>query len=227
MIATEDIIGWDVVNWSRSLEFWESKLNIDYSDCYSLELGSENNGGISLWLALKGSKVVCSWYENVPNQAKLTHKKYGVAELITYEKIDARTIPYTEKFDIIVYKSMLGGIVGNGQLDVATNVIDNIYNALKPNGKLLFAENLSSTSIHKIMRARFGCGGKLWRYFTIPEIQSFHTRFSSFEYVPTGFLGCFGATEKQRRALATLDKKVFEKIIPQSWKYIITGIATK
>mgnify|MGYP002685623113 CR=1 FL=1 len=59
-----DIFEWDTENWSKALPFWESIPALNTSarlEC--LELGS-NRGGLSLWLASKGYKVLCTDYEN-------------------------------------------------------------------------------------------------------------------------------------------------------------------
>ena len=94
-----DIIGWDVNNWSKALNYWDNKLTIDYSDCYSLELGSGSNGGLSLWLALKGSNVICSGYKEVAEEVKNIHKKYGVSKLIKYQKPPINVYDAISKFE--------------------------------------------------------------------------------------------------------------------------------
>src|SRR5713101_1652160 len=120
MAIVEDIIGWDVVNWSQALTYWDSKADHSTGGSYALELGSaNNNGGLSLWLALKNCKVICSGYNGVSNEVAAIHKKHHVESLIEYARIDARSIPYKDTFDIICYKSMLGGIVAEGSMQTA------------------------------------------------------------------------------------------------------------
>jgi len=227
----KDILGWDIVNWSESIKYWEHFIcqkNID--NITALELGSGFNGGLSLWLALKGIKTTCSAYHpsyrNVLDKAKTIHLKHGVNDLIDYEEIDATNIPYTSKYDIICYKSMLGGIVRKDDLKTAENVVKQIYAALKPNGMLLFAENITSTVIHKILRKQHGSGRNNWRYFTIDELNLLHTDFKSFEYLTFGFLGCFGRGEKQRSILGRIDQTLFRNI-PENWNYVLAGVAIK
>jgi SAM-dependent methyltransferase len=221
-----DIIGWDVGNWLHALQYWESKITIDKDACRIAEVGCAF-GGLSLWFALKGYKVLCSDYKGVSNETKEIHKKYNVTEMMTYEDIDARSIPYENSFDIICYKSILGDIVRDGSFEVVRGVIASMKRALKPNGKLLFAENLSGTRLHQLLRQQYGSKRNRWRYFTIEEMKDLHADFSSFEFTTFGLTGCFGRNERQRKVFATIDQLLFERTIPHNWKYIIAGIATK
>ena len=229
----KDIIGWDIVNWSQSIQYWEKFIpqeNID--DILALELGSGFNGGLSLWLALKGIKTTCSGYHpnyaDASDEAKAIHHKYDVNDLIEYKNVDATNIPYKSEYDIICYKSMLGGIVREKSLETAKKVIDNIYEALKPGGMLFFAENISSTFAHKLLRKKFGAGKNRWRYFTIEELNILHRGFQSFEYRTFGFLGCFGLNEKQNAILGNLDKTISKlKVLPEKWNYILAGVTIK
>lgn len=69
--------------------------------------------------------------------------------LITYQDIDATQIPYENEFDIIVFKSIIGGIGRNDNKEIQQLVFNQIYKALKPGGQLLFAENLSASPLHR------------------------------------------------------------------------------
>jgi hypothetical protein len=55
----EDIIVWDIVNWSSFLPFCEQFLDSDPAGKQALEVGARG-GGLSLYLALKGYEVLCS-----------------------------------------------------------------------------------------------------------------------------------------------------------------------
>lgn len=223
----EDSVGWDVVNWSRALDYWESALDLNLADCRALELGCGDNGGVSLWLATKGCKVLCSGYRGVKDAARTVHRTYRVESLINYDTIDACAIPFREAFDLVCYKSVLGGIVRDGSLQVARDVIAQIMQALKPGGRLLFAENLASTKLHHALRQGLGAGKNRWRYFTIEELVELHADFTAFEYITFGFTGCLGRTERQRRLLGRLDSRLFDKVVPNRWHYVMAGIATK
>lgn len=192
----KDIIGWDVVNWSYALKYWEQNTTLELSDCFGLEVGSDY-GGLSTWLALKGSRVIYSDRWN-PTRGKgpFLHKKYGIFQLIEYKKVDVTNIQYNSFFDVIMFKSVLGGIVynsGKEQLEKASNdvfreelqrkAIKEIYKALKPGGEFFFAENLVGSQIHMFLRNKFRKSTLGWRYLTIEEIEDFSSIFSQFALV--------------------------------------------
>lgn len=220
-----DIIQWDVYSWQRALLYWEK--NVNWSQVATvLELGG-NNGGLSLWLALKGKKVICSDIVDVYKTAYPLHAKYGVSSLIQYEIIDATNIPYENYFDVIVFKSIIGGIGRNNNLEKQYKVFEQIHKALKNDGQLLFAENLIASPLHQQMRKRFIQWGTSWRYVSLEEMKDFLKIFKSYQINTTGVLATFGRNEWQRGYLAILDDFLFNKICPDEWKYIAYGIAKK
>jgi len=100
-----DIIGWDVKNWSQAIPFWERhRKKICQMLCAWIEAGG-NNGGLSLWLALKGCRVICSNPGSVPDRTRAAHKSN-----IEYQDVNAFSIPYKNTFDVIAFKSVLGRI---------------------------------------------------------------------------------------------------------------------
>lgn len=220
----EDIIEWDIVNWKNALLFWERHLPT-HKSLHCLELGGRR-GGPSLWLALKGHQVICSDLENPEEHAKLLHDKYKVSERISYEAINALEIPYENEFDIIIFKSIIGGISRSGRDELKKKIIDQAYRALKPGGQLFFAENLESSALHRFARKRFVKWGSEWNYLKFKEIQPILKDFSSVEYDTVGFFGAFGRSEKQRSVFGKIDK-VFKLILPKAKRYIVFGVAKK
>jgi SAM-dependent methyltransferase len=222
---TKDIIQWDVKSWSKALSYWDSKVEWNKIQ-HSLELGGRE-GGLSLWLALKGKSVVCSDLKDVQKTAEQLHKRHQVSTWITYQDIDATNIPYEEYFDLIVFKSIIGGIGRNDNYKNQHKVFKEIYKALKPGGKLLFAENLAASAVHRRLRKRFVQWGSSWRYVSLDEMKEFLSDFSYYDIKATGLLGTFGRTERQRNVLSAVDDLVLNKICPDRWKYICYGIAEK
>lgn len=222
---TTDILQWDVKSWSKALRYWEN--TVDWSNIQTaLELGGRQ-GGLSLWLALKGKQVVCSDLKDVRSTAEELHLKYNVSGQITYQDIDAAHIPYENHFDVIVFKSIIGGIGSNNNFDIQRQVFREIHKALKPGGKLLFAENLVASPLHQLFRKRFVNWGSTWRYVSIKEMQEFLRDFSSCEIRSTGILGTFGRNERQRSILSSADQWMLNRICPGNWNYISYGIAEK
>lgn len=222
---SEAIIQWDVKSWSKALTYWDKNVDWDRVE-NALELGGRE-GGLSLWLALKGKKVVCSDLRDVKLTAEKLHLSYGVADLIEYRDIDATNIPYENHFDLVVFKSIIGGIGKNNGIANQKKVFKEIYKALKPGGKLLFAENLTASPLHQSLRKKYVNWGNTWRYVSLDEMKNFLEDFSSFEIKTTGVLAVFGRNESQRSILANLDKLMLNRACPESWKYISYGMATK
>ncbi|MCL2247246.1 MAG: class I SAM-dependent methyltransferase [Lentimicrobiaceae bacterium] len=221
----KNILQWDVKSWSKAIDFWED--NIDWNTVENgLELGARE-GGLSLWLALKGKKVVCSDLKDVQKTAEPIHNRYNVKNLIVYEDIDGTQIPYENYFDIIVFKSIVGGIGSNNNIEKQYELFKEIFKALKPNGKLLFAENLIASPIHQILRKKYIKWGNRWRYVSLEEMKSLLTDFSSYQLKATGIIATFGRNEKQRAFLSIFDKILLNFICPKSWNYIAYGIAEK
>jgi SAM-dependent methyltransferase len=221
----KDIIQWDIKSWTKALSYWEN--NIDWDKIQNgLELGGRE-GGLSLWLALKGKTTICSDLKDVKKTAEQLHLRHNISSLVKYQDIDATDIPYDNHFDIIVFKSIIGGIGRNDNYEIQQKVFKEIFKALKPGGKLLFAENLIASPFHQRLRKRFVNWGSSWRYVSIKEMKELLEDFSSCDIKTTGLLGAFGRNESQRNLLSTIDELILNKICPENWKYITYGIAEK
>ncbi len=220
-----DVLQWDISAWTFALELWQSFLPAGGS-LRCLELGS-NRGGLALWLARQGHHVVCSDLEFPGKEAVDLHKKHDVAHLVTYQAIDATGIPFQNEFDVIIFKSILGGIGRNDNIGLQQQTMLQAYKALKTGGRLLFAENIAASTLHQFARKHFVQWGAQWRYPSISEIENFVQPFSSFETKCSGFLSAFGRTESQRTWLARADKLLFNQLISDSGKYILAGAAVK
>ncbi|AEA45790.1 methyltransferase domain-containing protein [Fluviicola taffensis] len=221
----KEIIQWDIKSWSKALLFWEK--NVDWNQVENgLELGGRE-GGLSLWLALKGKTTLCTDLNNIKETAEKLHVKHQVTALISYENLDAAAIPYENHFDVIVFKSIIGGIGRNDNFEIQKKVFKEIYKALKPGGKLLFAENLIGSQVHKKLRVRYANWGSPWRYLSISEMEECLSIFSSYELKTTGFLATLGRGEKQRKFFAAIDQLFWNHVTPSKWKYIAYGVAQK
>lgn len=219
------IMQWDINSWSHALHKWEK--GIDWNTVETgLELGARE-GGLSLYLALKGKQTVCSDLMETQKRAEALHLKHGVENRIEYRDINAAEIPYENHFDVILFKSIIGGIGQNDNFAIQKQVFDQIYKALKPGGKLLFAENLVASPLHCWFRKKFTRWGGYWRYVTLDEMAVFLEDFQQIQMETTGFMATFGRSEKQRAFLSVFDRFIFNPILPKKWKYICYGIAQK
>lgn len=223
---TSDVLKWDVGNWSAALDYWERYGGLGERPLECLEIGA-NEGGLSVWLASHGHTVVCSDLHDCERTARPLVERYGVLDRVRFEDIDATAIPYENRFDIVLFKSVLGGVGHNGAIERQRAAVASMYRALRPGGRLLFAENLAGSGLHKALRSAFVAWGGAWRYVTREEMLDFLGDFSSVSSATTGVLGTFGRSEKQRQMLATIDRAALNKLTPPSWRYIMYGVATK
>lgn len=221
-----DIVEWDVKNWWRAIEFWESKEADSFQGKKVLDIGGRS-GGLSLYWALKGADVICSDIsEDGFEKAKRLHEKYGVENHIRYEVIDATQIPYENEFDVICFKSVLGGVGYDDNYDRQKQMMRNIYAALKDEGRLYFCENLIASPIHQTARKRYVGWGKRWRYLKLQEICELTEDFSEVNKKTIGFFGVFGRKRWLSETLGEIDG-CFDRYIKGEWRYIVTCVCNK
>ncbi|MFM9877404.1 MAG: class I SAM-dependent methyltransferase [Rhodoglobus sp.] len=225
-IPVSDILGWDVSTWSPALAHWSAAIATQDRPLECLEIGA-GPGGPSLWLASLGNNVVCSNVSNSAELARPLHSRYPAIEGIEYSDVDALHIPWVGRFDVIVLRSVLGGI-HPADLPTLKLVIAEILVALKPGGRLLFAENVRGTVLHRLARAAaVGRRSGSLRYPSVAELRSILNGFSSSEIKTTGVLALFGIRESHRTALARADVALFNRLVPSTWRYVAYGSATK
>lgn len=220
----KDILGWDVYNWSAALKYWKSIINFEKPlEC--LELGA-NKGGLSLWLASKGHHVICNDIRPVSEEVINYHRQFNFSGKVDYESFDAVEIPYENKFDIIILKSVLGGVGRDGKDERIETAIKEIYKALKPGGLFLFAENLRATKFHSFFRKKFVHWAKDWNYMRKRDFENYLSIFPEVKIKTSGFLGAFGFNEGAKTFLGRIDKGGLNKL-PGNWHYIVYGYAKK
>jgi hypothetical protein len=225
VVDKESIFEWDVWNWSKALPFWERHLPSNWKGITVLEIGARR-GGISLWLASHGAQVVCSDLENPRRIAQPYHDQFSFAGSIRYEAVDALNIRKTDFYDLIVFKSVMGGVSRHDCDKKKLAMVRGIFCALKPGGKLLFAENLTASPLHSLTRRLFLPWGAEWNYLRLDELEEHFADFRNFEFATSGFLGAFGRSESLRKILGKVDDSV-EQLIPKRWHYIVYGMAER
>ncbi len=171
-------------------------------------------GSLSFF-ALNGANVVCSDLTEIPLSTKKMHVNHGVSKNITYAMIDATCIPekYSGCFDYVIFKSVLGGVGSNNNIEKQLQMVKCIKQVLKPNGLCIFAENMRASSLHKWARERFLKRGKTWHYEKKEEIEELFSDFCMISEKYYGFLGCFGRNEIQRDLLGSIDTVLFDRVI--------------
>ena len=222
-INLKEYLAWDVQTWSEPLYYWQNIISqIDTKQKIALELGA-NKGGLSLWLSRNGFESICSDYNSDLKNAKEHHANH--VGNISYQDLDASNLPFENHFDIIIFKSVLGGVSRNNP-ELLNQTFGSIYKALKPNGILLFAENTKASFLHQMARRYFVSWGKSWRYLSFREIEKNLRVFEEFEIRSTGFLCAFCTSNKLKTLVYPLDK-IISKFLPKSNRYVCYGMAKK
>jgi 2-polyprenyl-3-methyl-5-hydroxy-6-metoxy-1,4-benzoquinol methylase len=222
----KDIIQWQIHLWKIPLLYWEKSIAWEkFKQPNALEIGARE-GGLSLWLAQKNFNVVCSDLQNPENIANPLHKKYNVQDKITYASIDATNILYENHFDIIILKSVLGGIGSNNQSEKQIKTIKEIYKALKPSGYFLFAENAKGSLIHQILR-KSRKWNAYWNYPTYDFMkQHISATFKNYEIKGVGFCSSLLPIDHFQKIFVPIDK-VLSNIVPLSYQPVLYGFAQK
>lgn len=192
-----------------------------------IELGCRR-GGLSAYLALKGCRMVCSDISGYFDDAQALHRYLGVDTQITYARVDALSIPFSsESLDLVSLKSVLGalGVAGNG-MSPQEQAVAEALRVLKRGGRLLFAENLAATVVHKALRKHCVPWGESWHYLTLDELVSLMEGFARVEFSTCGFLALLGRREWQRTMLHAVDT-VLMPLVPTRARYVAFGIAVK
>lgn len=219
-----DIVRWNIDAWGRALDAWDRKIDsCNLRGGRVLDIGAKD-GGISLFFALKGFEVVCSDIRENMEQAIRLHREYQVSGKIQYERVDAAKIPFTDdQFDIVTFKSVLGGIAHVQGADVQGRVLAEIHRVLKPGGHLMFAENLRGTPFHAVLRRSYMPN---WRYPTLKEMKDLLALFKHVEMSCYGMFSPFGRSERQKSWLNRIDL-MLNPFLPASSKLISYGCSEK
>lgn len=225
---TDDIVNaileWDVHNWSRALHRWHRQIP-DLHGKQGLEIGARN-GGLSLYMAWRGARVICSDLAPPGQRARDLHGRFSLQDDIRYLAADATQLPFADRsLDLVMAKSVLGGIGSHGRREQQVAALAEIHRVLRPGGSFYLAENLLATPVHQYLRRRFVSWGRRWRYLEFSELMSLLATFTEVDLRSCGFFGALGRTEVQRRALGHVDDILVG--LPSSCHYLGYGRCTK
>lgn len=227
----QEIIEWDVRNWSQLMHHWLPVLEQLPRDSKVLAIG-ERNGGLSLWLALMGFQVTCTDITDVAASATPLHVKYGVQDRIEYRQLDIVNDEWEAgQFDIIIGKSVIGGVKptrsrsSSRNFEALEQAMHNIHRLLKPGGYFFSAENLQGGLLNRYMRKRLK-GGKGWYYLSLPELNRLFNAFSLVQTKTFGILPTFFSSKSVNMFMYFINRSL-QPVLPDSSKYIAFTIARK
>lgn len=109
----KSVVQWDVKNWSRAMSLWEKELSDNLAGKKVLDIGG-GGGGLSIFFALKGAEVLCTDLTlDRKEEAQRNFERWGVSDKIRYEQLDVTKMSFKQEFDVIVFKSVMGGVGWN------------------------------------------------------------------------------------------------------------------
>jgi SAM-dependent methyltransferase len=186
-----DYLQWDIGTWQHALYYWDTLLeNRQLKGRRALDLGARD-GGLSLYLAEKGMRVVCSDVQGPTQAARDLHRHHALDDQVKYQAINATEISFEDQyFDVVIFKSILGGIGTAMNYAAIQKAVREMHRVLKPGGLLLFAENQRGSRFHQKARSMFVPWGNTWYYPALSEIEELLAVFSSFEVYTYGFFSC-------------------------------------
>jgi hypothetical protein len=163
----EDCCGWNKKTWADAIEFAISALPDDLRSKTILEIGASDRSTVAPIFAARGARVYCSYYSKPPGLIENAHLKYIrtkyhlTAMIPTFE---ASIAEITGRFDVIIMKSVLGGIFRNDDYDAIGGMIHKLLrDNVSDDGFILTVDNGYIGPFHQLRRYR-GTGGKSWSY---------------------------------------------------------------
>lgn len=231
VLPVNEIIEWDIPNWSQLIDFWTPVLETLPRNSKVLAIG-ERNGGLSAWLALKGFTVVCTDREFPTEKAKLLHNQLGIADKIIYDKLDIVNCDWnSQEFDIIVAKSVIGGLKadpGNRQtrnFQVQQSAVQNIYKLLKDGGYFFSAENMQGSWLLKQFK-KWKKKDMGWRYLDWQEIKELYNDFKFAQMEAFGVLPTTFGNKTLNKVFFLANKHILNHL-PNNYKYISFVVVQK
>src|ERR1700730_4799078 len=170
----EDCCGWNKKTWADAIEFAISALPHDLRGKNILEIGASERSTVAPIFAARGAQVFCSYYLKPPGfvenaQLKYIPTKYRLGESPTLETSISEI---TGRFDVIIMKSVLGGIFRNNDY---SGIRAAMHKLLRDNvsegGVILTVDNGYTGHFHKLRQYR-GTGGNSWSYLARDKLAA-------------------------------------------------------
>jgi ubiquinone/menaquinone biosynthesis C-methylase UbiE len=229
-----DIFDWKAASWNRL--FREILLSVEFSPTGKtvLEVGA-HKGGLSLFFSLLGCSVICSDV-NVESMSRAKQLHSGWGRCCSYMAMDVRTLPLrSESLDVVIMKSVLGGVYSCDGENAAIESIWEAYRVLKKGGLCILLEQLRGDPLSCWIRSR-KFPARNWHYFRKEEFDQANSAnlVKEFEKVKLKCLTFFSHILEQKfspnsilvRAACIVDQMV-ERFVRDNWKHLIGVVAIK
>lgn len=182
----EDCCGWNRKIWADAIEFAVSQLPADLAGRTALEIGASDRSTVVPILAARGAEASCSYYMKPPDfivngRLKYIYDKYHIKGISILEA-DIRNI--SGQYDIIIMKSVLGGVCRNGHYEGIKEILTRmVAHNLTQRGVILTLDN-GYIQLFQALRKALGTGGNTWSYL---RTEQFAESLSDFDVTMKGF----------------------------------------
>jgi len=150
-----------------------------------------------------------------------------ISAQITYQQADAIVLPFADQsIDFVVFKSILGVVGRHQHPKKQQQTLAEMYRALKPGGRLFWAENTRASRLHRWSRRLFVPWGNTWRCISWIELTRWLAVFEHSEVHSSGFWAAFiPRPEWPKNTVARLENCL--PFSPPNWRYVAYGVAIK
>jgi hypothetical protein len=182
----EDCCGWNRKTWADAVEFALGALPYDLSGKLVIEVGASEKSSLAPIFAARNAHVVCSYYNKPPGFIERPlHRlcvKYKLHDIPT---IDANVMALPGRYDVIVMKSVLGGVFRNNDYEGLSALMRRlVLNNLNPQGTILSFDNGYINAFHKLRHKHHSGGGVSWTYLKRDKLER---ALNGFDFVIAGF----------------------------------------
>ena len=165
-LLVEDCCGWNKKLWADATIFALSKLDEDLTNKHVLEVGAGAYSTLAPIFVKAGATVVCSYYDQ-PRETIECGQLAVVSEKHNLDRPKLKKINIFDMegiYDVIVMKSVLGGIGRANDCGTIINIIEQLLkNHVRQNGFIVSIDNGNINWLTKL-RGLLGAGRNGWTY---------------------------------------------------------------
>jgi hypothetical protein len=229
----EDCCGWNKKLWADALVFALSRLPERVDGMKVLEVGASRYSSVAPIFRSQGADVICSYYGEQQEELErgrlgFVIQKYALSEIPVVE-LDLND--FNGIYDIIIMKSVLGGVCRGDDYQRIRSVIDRLMDHVSEAGFIVSIDNGYISLFEKLRKIR-GAGQSKWTYLKMERLRS---SIANYQFQIRGFgLLNFGAAkflfkrdlERVNDAIYKLDK-VFLRVFESKERAVLATVIEK